>query len=170
MNERILIAYATRAKSTYEIAAEIGKNLGQQGFDVDVIPVKDNPSLDEYHAVILGSAIRMGSWLPEAVEFVKENQPALGSMPVALFTVHMLNTGDDEDSYLNRMAYLDKVRPLLDDPEEVYFAGKIDYARLSFPDRFIAKMVKAVEEDKRDWEAIRSWMPKMLAKERSYEK
>jgi menaquinone-dependent protoporphyrinogen oxidase len=74
----------------------------------------------------------------------------------------MLNTGDDEVSRTNRLAYLDKVRPLLRDHEEVYFQGNMDFSRLSFLDRMIAKMVKAKEADNRDWESIHSWVPEIL--------
>jgi menaquinone-dependent protoporphyrinogen oxidase len=164
MNNRILVTYATRAGSTAEIAAAIGETLGERGFTVDVKPVKDKPTLDGYKAVILGSAIRMGNWLPEAVDFVKANQQALNQIPVALFTVHMLNTGDDETSRNARLAYLNPVRPLLPTAEEVYFNGKMDFSRLSFLDRSIAKMVKAVEADQRDWEKITQWAETILDK------
>ncbi|MBN1665865.1 MAG: flavodoxin domain-containing protein [Anaerolineales bacterium] len=162
MENRILIAYATRAGSTVEMAAAIGEGLSQQGFDVDVKPIKDEPNLQGYRAAILGSAIRMGNWLPEAVKFIETNRQTLMSMPVALFSVHMLNTGEDETSKTNRLAYLDKVRPYLNRPEEVYFEGVMDFSRLSLADRLISKMVKAVEADKRDWEKIRAWVPAML--------
>ena len=162
MNDRILVCYATRAGSTAEVAAAIGENLSQNGYSVDVKLIKDNPSLDGYQVAVIGSAIRMGNWLPEAVNYIKANQQSLNHMPVALFTVHMLNTGDDETSRTNRLAYLDKVRPLLEDPEEVYFEGKMDFSQLSFLDRMIAKMVNAVEADHRDWDRIGDWIPKKL--------
>lgn len=161
--DRILIAYATKAGSTAEVAAALGESLSAQGYTVDVKPVKDAPAPTGYAAVILGSAIRMGQWLPEAVKFVEANQAALNEMPVSLFTVHMLNAGDDEASVTARHAYLDPVRPLLPGAEEVYFTGRMDFSRLSFVDRFIAKMVKTVESDQRDWEAIRAWTPAILA-------
>jgi menaquinone-dependent protoporphyrinogen oxidase len=41
---------------------------------VDVKPVKEKPQITGYSAVVLGSAIRMGNWLPKAVDFVKANQ------------------------------------------------------------------------------------------------
>ncbi|MCX7789472.1 MAG: flavodoxin domain-containing protein, partial [Chloroflexaceae bacterium] len=157
MNQRILVAYATRAGSTAEIAVAIAETLAARGYAVDVKPVKEKPKLDGYSAVVLGSAIRMGSWLPEAVNFAKANQAALNRLPVALFTVHMLNTGDDEASRAARTAYLNAVRPLLQDAEAVYFEGKMDFSRLSFLDRAIAKTVKAVEADHRDWGKIRGW-------------
>lgn len=55
--------------------------------------------------------------------------------------------------------YLNAVRPLLPGAEEVYFEGLMDFSRLSFLDRTISKMVKAVEADRRDWVAIRAWTP-----------
>lgn len=163
MNKRILITYATRAGSTVEVAAAIGEVIAARGFEVDVKPVKEKPSLDGYQAVLVGSAIRMGNWLPEAIEFVKENQEVLNQMPVALFTVHMLNREDDAESRANRLAYLRDVRPLLDSAEEVFFAGKFDMSRLSFLDRMISKAVRAVDEDCRDWDNIRRWAQTVFA-------
>jgi len=163
MNQRILVTYATRAGSTAEVAAAIGESLAARGYAVDVKPVKSQPDLAGYRAVVLGSAIRMGSWLPEAVDFVKANQAALAAMPVALFTVHMLNTGADEAGRTARTAYLNAVRPLLPGAEEAYFEGLMDFSRLSFLDRLVSKMVKAVEADRRDWAAIRGWTPAALA-------
>ncbi len=163
MNKGILVTYATRAGSTVEVAAAIGETLSARGFAVDIKPVKDQPRLDGYQAVIMGSAIRMGQWLPEAVDFVKANQQALNRMPTTLFTVHMLNIGDDEQSRANRLAYLNTVRPLLQKADEVYFAGKMDFSRLSFLDRFISGMVKVQEQDRRDWDNIRNWAQTILA-------
>jgi menaquinone-dependent protoporphyrinogen oxidase len=163
MNKRILVTYATRAGSTVEIAAAIGEAMSKRGFAVDVKPVQEKPSLEGYQGVLMGSAIRMGNWLPEATDYIKANQQALNKMPVALFTVHLQNIEDDETSRAARLAYLNPIRPLLNKAEEVYFNGKMDFSRLSFFDRIIAKMVKAVETDKRDWNKIRSWVPAIFA-------
>lgn len=162
MNQRILVAYATRAGSTAEIAAAIGESLAARGYAVDVKPVKEKPNPASYTAIVVGSAIRMGSWLPEAVDYIKSNQATLAAMPVSLFTVHVLNTGADDASRAARAAYLKAIRPLLPDAEEVYFEGLMDFGRLSFLDRIIAKMVKSVDADHRDWAAIRAWTPAAL--------
>jgi menaquinone-dependent protoporphyrinogen oxidase len=163
MNKRILVAYATRAGSTVKVAAAIGEVIAARSFEVDVKLVKEKPSLEGYQAVLVGSAIRMGNWLPEAIEFVRINQQTLDRLPVALFTVHMLNREDDEESRANRLAYLKDVRPLLNSAEEVFFAGKFDMSRLSFLDRMIPKAVKAVDEDCRDWDRIQGWAQTVFA-------
>jgi menaquinone-dependent protoporphyrinogen oxidase len=157
MTQRILVTYATRAGSTAEIAAAIGETLAARGFSVDVTPAKAQPALDGYAAVILGSPIRMGTWLPEVVRYVEAHQTALSTLPTALFTVHMQNAGDDETSRAARDGYLGAIRPLLPNAENVYFQGALDFSRLSLLDRLISKMVKAVESDQRDWDAIKRW-------------
>jgi len=157
MDKSVLVTYATRAGSTAEIAAAIGETLAARSFRVEVKPVKSQPALAGYAAVILGSAIRMGNWLPEMVKFIQANQAALAALPTALFTVHMLNTGEDEESRAAREAYTASIRALLPGAQSVYFEGVMDFSRLSFLDRFIASMVKAVEADRRDWDGIRQW-------------
>jgi len=162
MNKRILITYATRTSSTSEIAAAVGETLGGRGFSVDVKPVKTNPSLNGYDAIVLGSAIRMGSWLPEMVDFIKANQFVLNTLPVSLFTVHILNTGDDETSRVARHAYLNNIRPLVKPVDQVFFTGMIDLEKLSLLDRMMVKMVKSPIGDYRDWNKIRGWAEGIL--------
>jgi len=156
MSYRILVAYASKLGSTGEIAAEIGQTLSANGLSVDVRPVQENLSLDGYQAILLGSAVRYGNWLPEAVAFVQANQEALNRVPVALFTVHITNLGDDEQSRRNRQAFLDQVRPLVDPVEEIFFAGKFDRrGAAELMPGLLARLVPTM--DFRKWEKIRAW-------------
>ena len=156
MNNRVLIAYATYAGSTVEVAAAIGETLGSRGFSVDVKPIQDKPPVDEYQAVLIGSAVHHGNWLPEAIDFVKANQPALNHVPVALFCVHIQNMGNDETSRQRRLAYLNEVRPLLQPIAEGFFAGRFNRrgAKLLLPG-WLARLVPNI--DLRNWESIRTW-------------
>ncbi len=166
MNTRILVTYATRAGSTVDVAAAIGATLAGRGFLVDVKAATEKPSLDIYQAAVLGSAIRMGAWLPEAVEFIQANQTRLRQMPTALYTVHMLNIDDSPASAAARQAYISPVLQMLTPESQTFFAGKMDYSRLSFLDRVIAKAVEkssgAKEGDLRDWNAIQTWAGAVL--------
>jgi menaquinone-dependent protoporphyrinogen oxidase len=158
----VLVTYATRAGSTVEVARMVGAAFSEHGCAVDVVPVASKPPVAGYDAVIVGSAIRMGKWLPEAIEFLEENQHALAAMPVALFTVHMNNRTDEPESKANREAYLDAVRPLVKPVSTAFFAGAIDPQRLNFLDRMIVKVVHAPEGDYRDWEAIHDWAEEIV--------
>jgi menaquinone-dependent protoporphyrinogen oxidase len=156
MNNRVLIAYATYAGSTVEIAAALGETLGARGFSVDVKPIQEKPQVDEYQAVLIGSAVHHGNWLPEAIDFVKANQPALNHMPVALFCVHIQNLGNDEPSRQRRLAYLNEVRPLVQPINEGFFAGCFNRrgATRLLPG-WLAHLVPNI--DLRNWETIRAW-------------
>jgi menaquinone-dependent protoporphyrinogen oxidase len=85
---------------------------------VDVKPIKENPQVAGYQAVLIGSAVQNGNWLPEAVAFVKDHQRELNRVPVALFCVQIQNLGEDATSRQNRLAYLDEVRLHLHPVEE----------------------------------------------------
>lgn len=157
MNEKLLVAYATRTGTTREVAETIGKVLKEKGATVDVQNAKEADDLTTYRAVVLGSAIRAGNLMPEAVEFVKANQKRLAQMPVAYFIVCATLREDTEENRREVAAYLDPLRELITPVEEGLFAGAIDRSKLSFPLRLILKAMKAEEGDWRDWDAIRAW-------------
>jgi hypothetical protein len=46
---------------------------------------------------------------------------------------------------------------------EVFFTGKMDSKRLPLGDRLIAKAVRAVDADRRDWDKIRGWAQTIFA-------
>jgi menaquinone-dependent protoporphyrinogen oxidase len=46
---------------------------------------------------------------------------------------------------------------LITPKDEVFFAGKIDFSKMTFLEKMMSKTVKAVEEDRRDWAAINNW-------------
>jgi menaquinone-dependent protoporphyrinogen oxidase len=85
--KKVLIAYASRAGSTAEVAEAIGQVLRGRGFPADVLPAGQVFGVSTYRAVIIGSAIRMGRWLPEAARLVERNQAALARIPAAFFSV-----------------------------------------------------------------------------------
>jgi menaquinone-dependent protoporphyrinogen oxidase len=157
MKDRILIAYASRCGSTGEVAQAMAEVLAAQGHAVDVQLAKKVQDLAPYSAVIVGSAIRMGKWLPEAAEFVTRHQARLSQLPTAFFTVHMLNLDDKPECRAAREAYIAPVRKVLTPSAEAFFAGKIELARMSLFDRLMSKAMKANDQDLRDWNKIRSW-------------
>ncbi len=163
MDNKILIVYASKCGSTGEVAQAIGQSLCDKGATVDVRPVKTVTSVDGYRAVVVGSAIRMGQWLPEAVEFLKKNQARLSRIPTAFFTVHIQNVDDSPESQAARAAYAAPVRQLVTPSAEAFFAGKIELARMSFFDRLISQAIKAQDRDLRDWDKIRGWGQSILS-------
>ena len=160
MGDKILIAYASRAGSAGEVAEVIGKALCDAGATVDVCRVQEVQGLSPYQSVVLGSAIRMGKPLPEAVSFAKKYQAALTNVPVALFS---LGTTMNADTPERRTMAMSALAPLLQviKPASVgLFGGKVDLAKLGGFLRFALSFIKEGDMapgDHRNWEAIRAW-------------
>jgi menaquinone-dependent protoporphyrinogen oxidase len=88
MSRRVLIAYASEAGSTAEVAAAIGEVFRANGsFAVDVRPAAAVAGLAGYDAVVLGSAIHNSHVLPQAMAFASRERAALANVPVAYFVV-----------------------------------------------------------------------------------
>ncbi len=115
--------------------------------------------MEGYDAVVLGSAINGGQWLPEAVSYLEANKDALGQKPVSLFCVHAMNCGSDPKKTRKRLAYLDKERAMVTPAAEGFFAGKgPSQADTNAFSRWAFRAFGGdVEGDGRDWDAIRAW-------------
>jgi menaquinone-dependent protoporphyrinogen oxidase len=146
---KLLVTYATRAGSTFEVAVVVAEVLRAAGATVDVKYVRAVHELKGYDAVVIGSAIRMGQWLPEAVEFVKANRETLSHIPTAYFLVSGFLRADTPEIRQRALAYLD--------PGIGLFAGKMDYSKMDWIDRSIAEAVSSAQGDWRNWEAIHNW-------------
>ena len=157
MNTKVLVAYATRAGSTGEIADAIGQQLCAEGFEADVKEVSAVASVQGYGAVVLGSAVRYGSWLPEMLAFMQRHQAALGHTPLAYFTACNKAKDQSPASLAEVKTYSRTARDLVKPPSEAFLAGKLDPATLSWFERFAVKMVDSSYGDFRDWTAIKSW-------------
>jgi menaquinone-dependent protoporphyrinogen oxidase len=165
MKDKILVAYASKCGSTGQVAKAIGQTLANTGATVDVRPVKDVGDLSAYGAVVLGSAIRQGKWLPEVVKFVEAHQQVLSRVPIAYFTVCMTLSKDTEENRRTVAAYLVPVHQILKPVEEGFFAGKMDYGQLGFVERLMIERVMQVPQgDFRNWTAIQTWAQTLPAR------
>ncbi len=157
MSKKILITYASKCGSTGEVAEAIGKTLAQAGARVDVMPLKKVTNLSDYQAVFVGSAIRVGKWLPEAANFVSENRASLQRVPTAYFTVCATMIEDIPASRAKAAGFIEPVRAVLAPAVEGYFAGKVDPETLSFLENTMLKAKNVPQGDFRDWDKVTSW-------------
>ena len=157
MDRRVLVAYASKAGSTIEIAAEIGKVFKDRSFAVDVLPINKVTDVTIYRAVVLGSAIRIGKILPEAMSFIERNQETLKTMPFAMFIVCLTLRKDDPCNRETVRAYLDPVYKIVEPASVGLFAGVLNMKRLGMGERMLAKMIQAPEGDFRQWDQIDTW-------------
>jgi menaquinone-dependent protoporphyrinogen oxidase len=152
---RILIAVASKHGSTREIAQAIAEEMRAAELTVDLREAGAVPDIAGYDAVILGSAIYMGSWRPEAKQFAGRHQQTLARLPVWLFSSGPLGTtsGLTQDDPRQLAASLGDVAVR----DHRIFVGKLDTHTLGLGERLVAKVVRAPEGDFRDWDDIRGW-------------
>jgi menaquinone-dependent protoporphyrinogen oxidase len=162
MSNQILVAYASRAGSTAGVAEAIGQTLAESGAQVEVRPMQDVEDLAPYRAVVAGSAIQGGKWLPEAMQFMQTHRAALAQKPFAAFLVCM-TLAIANGKYREHVAdFLQPVRALVRPVSEGLFAGALDISKVpSFRDRLMFRLSVIFgvwsEGDHRDWNAIRAW-------------
>jgi menaquinone-dependent protoporphyrinogen oxidase len=156
MHKRILVGYASGSGSTGEVAQTIGDVLGQSGVPVNVQPVKTVNSIAGYSAIVLGSSIRLGRWLPDAVEFLLRFKDEMKSIPVAYFTTCLTLINDTEENRRTVLNHLEPVRQLAPEIEPVglgLFAGSLT------PEQHAIQPHVGIGPfgDYRDWAAIQAW-------------
>lgn len=163
MPNKILVAYASRTGSTAGVAEAIGQTLAESGASVEVCRMQDVKDLTPYRAVVAGSAIQGGQWLPEAMQFMRAHQAALARKPFAAFLVCMTLAMPGAEKYRQGVAeWLGPVRALVRPVSEGLFAGVLDISQVpSFGNRLKFRLSVAFgvwkEGDHRDWNAIRAW-------------
>ena len=128
MQNKALVAYATRTGSTTQVADVIAKRHCAAGVAADARPVKQVARLACYTAVVPGGAIRQGTWLPEVIDLMTAERDALAGVPVAFFTLPKLALGDDPAAAAERAKYAAKAKDVVGPIEQAFFAGKIDRA------------------------------------------
>jgi menaquinone-dependent protoporphyrinogen oxidase len=151
----ILIAVASRHGSTREIADALAHELRDCGQAVVVRNADAVGTTDRYDAAIVGSAIYMGAWLPEARRFVERQQAQLRAVPVWLFSSGPL--GDEDPQPRGDPAHLAEMMQATRARGHRIFVGKLAKDELGLGERLAVKMVKAPDGDFRDWDAIRGW-------------
>jgi len=158
--KKVLVTYASKYGSTGGVADAIGKELCTKDVAADTVLIKNAVNISSYQGVVIGSAIYMGNWMPEAVDFVKKNRNILRQVPVAYFLVCMTLSQPTEENRTKVLSYMD---PLLKAVPEIKpigigtFARALDYKNLSWLNKKILKSKGSPEGDFRDWNAIRAW-------------
>lgn len=159
---KILIAVASKHHSTREIADAIAEELRAAGHLVDVREPDEVDDVAAYEAAVVGSAVYLGNWMPEARRFVEGNGARLSAMPVWLFSSGPIvlasgQIGRDQPTAEDNPAHLDALLGATGARDHRVFVGKVDRHELNFAERLAVRAAKAPDGDFRDWEAIRGW-------------
>ena len=184
---KILVAYATMAGSTVEVAQAVGEEITKSGYQVDILPISEVKDLQAYHGVVVGGPMIMG-WHREATRFLKKHRETFRQIPLAVFVMAMSLTQTGETSVGGVPVYVDEELPKPPENEERLnfreryarlsnylgpilkatrpvkpvsigvFRGRLEYGRLKWwAVLFVMLIIQAPAGDRRNWTAIRSW-------------
>lgn len=184
---KILVAYATMAGSTAEVAKVVGEELGKGGWQVDVLPVGEVRDPGAYDAVILGGPMIMG-WHRSAMGFLKKHRSVFQHIPLAIFALAMSLTKTEETSLDGVPVWVDEnlpkapkqmgklsfkenyaklsnyLLPILRAAKPAHplslavFGGRMEYGRLKWwAVLFAMLIIQAQAGDHRNWPSIRAW-------------
>ena len=157
MNKKVLVTYASKSGSTAAIAESIAKTFSEKGLNVDLLQIKNVKDINQYQAVVVGSAIYMGSWMSDAVKFIEENQAELNQIPTALF-IGCRTLGENTAENVEKAnTYQAPLREMVSPLAEGLFAGALEPKKLPLLYRLIIKAMKVEPGDYRDWNVIRTW-------------
>lgn len=95
---RVLITYGSRHGATKGIAEFIGEALRAGHLDGVVEPAESVHDVTNVDAFVVGSAIYMGSWLKEPIEFLERHRDLLATKPVWLFSSGPLKGSSKEEA------------------------------------------------------------------------
>jgi menaquinone-dependent protoporphyrinogen oxidase len=154
MMMRVLVTAASKHGATTEIADAIGRVLADAGLDPTVLPPEQVEQVEDYDAIVLGSAIYMGRWLEPARLLVDRKAEALAEKPVWLFSCGPLGdppkpteeSVDIEDIHKTTLARTHRI-----------FPGRLEKRRLGFAEKAVVTALRAPEGDFRPWDEIEAW-------------
>jgi menaquinone-dependent protoporphyrinogen oxidase len=182
--KKVLVAYATMAGSTAEIAAAVAEELTKCGHHAQVLPMAQVRSLDGYDAVVLGAPMILG-WHRSARKFLRSHRKQLQHVPFAVFASAMSLTKSGETSINGVPLWIDEnlpkppqnpgklsfreryaslanyTKPMVKNvhPASIgIFGGRMEYGRLKWwAVLFAMVIVQSPAGDKRNWSSIRLW-------------
>jgi menaquinone-dependent protoporphyrinogen oxidase len=141
---RILIAYSTVDGHTLAICERIERSLEARGHVVTLSRIEDALGMDcaRFEKMIVGASIRYGRHRPVVREFVARHLDALRAVPSAFFTVNVVARKAGKDTpegnpYLKAFLRQSPWSPTV----AGVFAGKIEYAKYTWPDRTMIRFI-----------------------------
>jgi menaquinone-dependent protoporphyrinogen oxidase len=155
---KALIVYGSKHGSTKKIAEEISGVLAKEKFEVRTADADEKvENVAAYDIVVIGSAVMMNSWMRNIKKFVRENEGALRSRPVWMFSSGLRS--DDPRSVTPKP--VNSYKESIGQKEHRFFAGSFDTSQVGPVRRAFVGLpgirTKFPAGDFRNWDEIRVW-------------
>ena len=167
--KKILLTYSTVDGHTKTICKKILSYCKTS--HVDILPIDSSINIKDYDTVVIGASIRYGKYREEIFEFIKENEELLNSKDNAFFSVNVVARKENKNKpetnpyllkFLNKISWHPKILDV--------FAGKIDYPKYKFLDKYAIKFIMWITKgptdtskvyEFTDWNRVKSFAEKL---------
>ena len=149
---KFLIIYSTTDGHTKMICERIKNFLTNENL-VELLSIEDSKKVDLYNfeKIIIGASIRYGKHSKELYKFINLNKNILDQKKSAFFSVNVVarkqgkNTAET-NPYINKFLKTSKWKP----NKISVFAGKVDYPKYNFFDKYIIKFIMFITKGPTD--------------------
>ena len=167
--KKILLTYSTVDGHTKTICEKILSY--SKTSQVDILPIDRSINIKDYDTVVIGASIRYGKYREEIFEFIKENEELLNSKDNAFFSVNVVARKENKNKpetnpylikFLNKISWQPKILDV--------FAGKIDYPKYKFLDKYAIKFIMWITKgptdtskvyEFTDWNRVKAFAEKL---------
>ena len=167
--KKILLIYSTVDGHTKTICEKILSYCKTS--QVDILPIDSSINIKDYDTVVIGASIRYGKYREEIFQFIKENEELLNSKDNAFFSVNVVARKENKNKpetnpylikFLNKISWQPKILDV--------FAGKIDYPKYKFLDKYAIKFIMWITKgptdtskvyEFTDWNRVKSFAEKL---------
>lgn len=161
---RVLVSVASRHGATRELGAVVAEELRAAGHDVAEVEPEDVERVDEYDAVVLGSAVYVGRLALGLRALVDRQGGQLRARPVWLFWSGPVGDPPVPTTVPDDVT---SVARAVDARGVAMFAGRLERTGLDLAERALVALTRAEAGDFRDVESVRAWAREVAAQLRS---
>jgi menaquinone-dependent protoporphyrinogen oxidase len=163
----VLVVYASKHGSTADIAVAVAHALNAHGLRAACMEASQVKSLTPYDAIVLGSAVYMRRWRPEARRFLRHFAPELAKRPFWVFSSGPVGDPADDNRGWNEPSGTIAKAEQLGARSHVVFGGSLPAEPHGFMQRSMAEKMPEEFRDRRDWDEIRAWADGVAAELRA---
>jgi menaquinone-dependent protoporphyrinogen oxidase len=141
---RIIIIYSTTDGHTLEICQCLQQVVEKQNNQVALVSISDTSAIDlsSFDKIVIGASIRYGKHNVKVYDFIKINSQILDTKPNAFFSVNVVARKPEKSTPATNPYLIKFLRQISWKPRYLaVFAGKIDYKRYRFFDRFMIRFI-----------------------------
>ena len=147
-----LIIYSSTDGHTKTICERI-INFSNDITKVKIVPLEEAARIDisEFSKIIIGASIRYGKHSKELYKFIENNKITLDQKESCFFSVNVVARKSEKNSpetnpYIKKFLKISKWTP----KKVGVFAGKVDYPKYNFFDKYIIKLIMFITKGPTD--------------------